>query len=262
MPRRDSTPASPRRPRRCFLTPDFATAGLHPGDRVRLNDRQYHHLITVLRHGAGDVIEWFDGQGALGLARLAGSDRGGFAAHIETREQRPIEPLDHFTLLLGLPKLANVEACLESATHAGVGTLRLTASDHSPWRLTAERTSGLLQKWELSVLDATEQCGRLTIPRIVAHSLAVHLTELPPEAAFRVALGPHEGVTTGDSLPPDPAQPGQPRVLAIGPEGGWSPREVALLTSHRAAAWNLPGTILTTVSATGILPALWRWGGM
>ncbi|HYE77036.1 MAG TPA: 16S rRNA (uracil(1498)-N(3))-methyltransferase, partial [bacterium] len=52
-----------------------------------------------------------------------------------------------------------------------------------------------------------------------------------------------------------------PVRIAVGPEGGWSLEELALLAGAGVRGWHLPGVTLTTWLAASLLPALWRWGG-
>ena len=225
---------------------------------IALNERQYRHLITALRRGHGDRIEWFDGAGRFGDGLLEGSDRGGFGISITSSADSAVESPDRCTLLLGIPKADALDQCLALATQTGVGSIRLVIAERTAWRIIQEKRARLLERWSQTIIDSAEQCGRLTVPTLSMGTLDSELKALPPDAILRVAMEPV------DQFQPEGAATrgvsAERTAIAIGPEGGWSLAEQHLLASHGGESWTIPGVTLTTVAACGILSALWRWG--
>lgn len=251
------SPSLGRKPVRLYL---HSVEPIAVGVEVPLATSQYRHLISALRRGAGDPVDWFDGSGRLGTAILAGSDRTSFGVRIETLEVVPIEPADRCTLILGIPKPEALDTAIDGATQAGVGTLLLVPTERTPWSIPAVKRDKLLERWRQSVIDTAEQSGRITVPRVKLLTLAEALEGSRDVSTLRVASTADELGTSGDSQTVETQYWPHPVRIAVGPEGGWSDVELALLAEHGGIGWHLPGVTLTTWMAASILPALWRWG--
>jgi|GEM_PF-997545 len=253
-PASKASPAASRKRRRIYLP---VAVGCETGASFSLSSNQKRHLITTLRHGAGDEVDWFDGLGGLGVGTLRGSERTTFALEIATRQQEAIESSDRCVLLLALPRRESIHQCIELATIAGVGSIQLFQAAHSAWKVATGGRDAVIEKASAIAIEAAEQSGRLTVPPIT------WLESLPRAAEVLlgvVACTAEETTGTANPSPfPDPASPIR---LAIGPEGGWNGAELAHFWSAHWSAWHLPGATLTTVAACAILPALWRFGNL
>lgn len=248
---RKASPATGRKARRVYLP--LAT-GNAPGALVPLSPEQQRHLISALRHGAGDEVRWFDGQRATGVGVLRGSERAGFHVELLTREALPPATGLDATLLLALPRRDSLATCIEFATIAGVTTVSLGLGDHSSYRPSPSQLPALLQRLADIAIDASEQSGRFTVPALRwLGSLAEHL----PAGGTLACTAEELERSQCHSRPPSAAEP---LLLAIGPEGGWSVRELASFAAAGWTGWHLPEATLTTVAACGLLPGLWRFG--
>ncbi|MCG3151608.1 MAG: Ribosomal RNA small subunit methyltransferase E [bacterium] len=248
---RKASPATGRKVRRVYLPLATGTA---PGALVPLSPEQQRHLISALRHGAGDTVHWFDGQGVAGVGELQGTERSGFQIALLTREDLPPAGGLDATLLLALPRRDSLAACVEFATIAGVTTISLGLGDHSAYRPGPSQLSALLQRLTDIAIDASEQSGRFTVPALRwLGPLAEHL----PAGGTLACTAEELEQSQCPSRPPSAAEP---LLLAIGPEGGWSPRELAAFAAAGWTGWHLPEATLTTVAACGLLPGLWRYG--
>jgi 16S rRNA (uracil1498-N3)-methyltransferase len=222
--------------RRFFVELFNGTTAVMEGDAA-------HHLGHVLRAQVGQLYELSDGSTAW-LARIesVARNRVGFAL----LEQLPAPPavLD-VTLLLSVVKFDSFEWAIEKATELGVSRIVPIASLRSDKALVvaAKKRSN---RWNKILLEASQQSRRLRVP--ILEDL-----RLPDDAFFDETAGirlllservdaPHlRAVLRGRS---DKAA-----ILAIGPEGGWTDRELEVARQSQFYEASLGQLILRTETA-------------
>lgn len=210
---------------------------------VRLDDEEAHYVRDVLRLGPGDAVEAFDAS-AQALAVLRAVSR--HAVELELGEPRPSPPLRTAIVLLGMPRPALVEEAITLGTEAGASEVWLFPSERS---LAA---SPRLDRLERVALAAARQCRRACPVSLVAlATLDEALTRASTLAVPRL-FGDLEATA------PPPAAPGGV-ALAVGPEGGWTPRERLLLLAEGWAGARLGDHVLRAPTAVAVALALSRW---
>jgi|GEM_PF-56466 len=132
------------------------------------------------------------------------------------RGRSPWRPV---TLALGLAKPEKIEESIRMATEIGVSAVRLFASDRSVTRWDEGKRDAKLVRLRRIAQEAAEVCFRTRLPEI---SFAKDLAQVLQDPTA-VLLSETEGLSQLFTPPPGPV------TLVIGPEGGWSPREVALI---------------------------------
>jgi 16S rRNA (uracil1498-N3)-methyltransferase len=134
---------------------------------------------------------------------------------------------------------------VQKATELGVAGFVPVSSDRSEVRLDGERAARRLAHWRSVVVAACEQSGRAAVPDVAAPlPLAAALPHLP-QAGLRLTLDPE----AADSIATLPDPGGRPIVIAIGPEGGWSPRDRSVLADAGFNGMRLGPRILRTETA-------------
>ena len=201
--------------------------------RFRIDADGSHHLLHVLRMERQGHLQVSDGQGRKGMVRLV-DVRGGIAElEVETTEEVP-PPLER-VVLLGIPKGPLLEEALTLGTEAGATGYRLIQARYS--QTGATRTERL----ERVLRVACTQCHRSHLPRLAGPMrLEEALLSLP---ALRW-VGVH-----GAAAPPAAATAA---ALAIGPEGGWSPEEYAVLHEHHFLPAGLGPFVLRNPTAVAV----------
>jgi 16S rRNA (uracil1498-N3)-methyltransferase len=117
-------------------------------------------------------------------------------------------------------------------------------SERSEIRLDGERADKRIAHWRSVVVSACEQSGRATVPAVaMPGSLAQAMADLPATAR-RLLLDPQ---ATQGMRKLDLAAGGI--VLAIGPEGGWSARDLASLRGNGFEGLRLGPRVLRTETA-------------
>jgi 16S rRNA (uracil1498-N3)-methyltransferase len=200
----------PRLPR--LHVPDALAAGAE----IALAPGQAHYLGTVMRRSPGDGLRLFNGRDGEWLARIAAlrKDRGTLLAE---RRLRPQAPEPDLWLVFSPLKRDATDMVTQKATELGVAALvpvfteRTNAARINPERLAAIAT------------EAAEQSERLAVPRIMPAQPLRQLLETWP--ADRLLVVAAERSAAG------PVRPAAgPAALLVGPEGGFTIRELDDLT--------------------------------
>ena len=189
---------------------------------IPLSRQQGHYLTGVLRLGEGDPVRVFNGRDGEWLGRLANISRKSASIRCEKRQANVTLPPDIEYLFAPL-KHARLDYVVQKATELGARRLRpvITA------RTIAERVN--LQRMRVNAIEAAEQCNLVFVPEIAE-----------PEKLEKVLTGWDKGRAlvycdeTAEVASPLAALQGlrPPAAVLIGPEGGFTEAEKALLKSH------------------------------
>lgn len=220
-------------------------APLAVGQLVTLPGSVVMHLLKVLRLRNGDTCTLFNGDGHDYRAELVHADRRGGSARILDKTAVDNESPLRIVLLQGIARGEKMDWILQKGTELGVAAIVPVSSERSEVKLDAQRADKRLSHWRNVVIAACEQCGRAQLPQVQPpENLAAACARLP-EPSLRLTLDPaaEHGVA---ALSVDAAQP---VVVAIGPEGGWSPRDRAQLADAGFAGLRLGPRILRTETA-------------
>ena len=227
----------------------YVEGPLSVGMRLALPEGAAAHLVRVLRFGVGDTCVLFNGEGRDYDARIVSADKRGAEVEIvAVREVTNESPL-RIVLVQGIARGEKMDWILQKATELGVAAFVPVSSDRSEVKLDADRAGKRLAHWRSVVISACEQSWRARVPEVAApQSLAAALSALPGDG-LRLMLDPD----ARDSIHSLQASSGHPLVaaamLAIGPEGGWSPRDRASLADAGFIGLRLGPRILRTETA-------------
>jgi len=189
----------------------FVQGPLFAGAQVAASEAQAHYLVHVMRRSAGDLLRLFDGASGEWLARIATSRRGAsLAVEWQTRAQAT-EP-DIWLAFAPLKRDAT-ELVVQKASELGVSAILPVFTEHTNGRINLSRMQSI-------AIEAAEQCERLSVPQVRAPvSFADLLGSWPPSRLLAAAL-------ERSSPAPIPPVAG---ALLVGPEGGFSPRELDVM---------------------------------
>lgn len=221
----------------------FVEQPLAPGMELALPEDAAAHLVRVLRLREGDGCVLFNGDGHDHPATIVAVGKRGARVRIDGRVAVGNESPLRITLVQGLARGEKMDLILQKATELGVAAFVPVASERSEVRLDADRVDKRLAHWRSVVRAACEQSGRARVPEIAApQPLDAGLAGLPAGARF--LLDPAAARAIGAS-----AVAGGACVLAIGPEGGWSPRDRGQLGDAGFAGLRLGPRVLRTETA-------------
>lgn len=218
---------------------------------VTLEGDHARRLTSVLRLRPGDEFLLFAGDGREWRARVTSAGQG--TVHAEVLVVARQEPAPSITLELwcALVRATRFEFAVEKCTEAGVDIIRPVVTSHTARG--DELSPGRRERLARIAIEAAEQSGRLSVPVIAQATGFLHALD---RAQGPVVLGDPGGLPwprTAALLP----QSGH-LVVAVGPEGGWSPAEIAAARAHGALVTRTGQTILRTETAAIVLTALVR----
>ena len=227
------------------LTRVFVPAVLAAGAEVTLPESAAAHLTRVLRLGVGDACILFNGDGHDYAAHLSSIGKREVRAQVGEASVVPRESALRLVLLQGIARGEKMDLILQKATELGVSEVRPLSSQRSEVKLDEARAEKRLTHWRSVVASACEQSGRAVVPEVSApQSLSAVLAGLP-SGGLRLILDP-EGALSLRTLevPPDATV-----LLAVGPEGGWSPLDREQLLAADFVGLRLGPRILRTETA-------------
>jgi len=195
-----------------------------------LDDATAHHLFRVLRVRDGDAVTVTDGRGRWRLCRAAGSEVLP-TADATTAADRDVES----TVAFAIPKSDRPEWIVQKLTELGVARIVLLHAERSVVRWESDRADRHVARLRRVAIEALAQSRGLWLPDIVGPVPAADV--LPGMAAAE---------------PDGRALTRRDQALAVGPEGGWSPDELALA----AERVSLGETVLRVETAAVVAGAL------
>lgn len=196
---------------RLFVEPDLVYDAT-----VRLSSGQAHYLGAVMRRRVGDTLRLFNGRDGEWSATITVLEHGRAQARLDALlrvQQHGAELLLAFAVI----RRDSCEFAVQKATELGVTVLQpvLTERSQGQRQHQGQRTNAV--RMTAIAIEAAEQSERLTVPRIAPPcSLRDLLAGWPPDRPLAVAIertGFKHSVLRADAL-------------LVGPEGGFSPREL------------------------------------
>lgn len=186
---------------------------------VWVNDAALLNQWTrVLRYKVGDQLILFDGHGQDRLYKIHKIEEQSVGLDLVT-ELEPVYPKRELYLFFSLLKKDKNEWVLQKCTELGVSHFVPLLSDRT------EKTGFDEERALKIVTEAAEQCGRSDIPRIREPlSIQTVLDEFKGKMTLYFAEQ-HQGAL-------DATNNTEPCGVFIGPEGGWTDEEKALLEQN------------------------------
>lgn len=217
---------------------------------VALGGEEARHAHRVRRLAAGDRLWLFDGHGTLARGRLRRITERGRLIEVLLEERRRLPPPPtRLHLACALPKGERVSVLLDMATQLGMTAFTPLLCARS----VVKPGPNAAARWQRICLEACKQSRRLHLP-------ALHAPATPEEVAARAAQQgevvwiAHPGGAPLAAL--EPAATSAATVL-IGPEGGFTERELAQVTASGGKVLDLGEAILRIeTAAVAVLAAL------
>lgn len=204
----------------------FSALVLQAGMEIELDDNAHRHVARVLRLAVGDALTLFNGDGFDYVGEIGFCDRRSTRVRILSREAPSNESPLHLTLFAALLKGEAMDRVMQKAVELGVSRIVPVAAARSEVLPTGERRDKKLAHWQGVIVAGAMQCGRAVLPA---------LDEITPLAAvldaadgLRWIFSPHHAPTA------DAPESADHLSLLIGPEGGFTPDEVA---AAQSAGW-------------------------
>ena len=219
------------------------------GDTLTLGGDDAHHPAYSLRAKRGDKITAVDEAGNCAVIELIDFDKTTITARRVSDIKRVVTERQ-IILATCLPKQARFDNIIEKATELGVDKIIPLLSDRTVARPFGVRMQSKIERWHRIAKEAAEQCARDTIPDIdKIHVLDFWLKDITPLAEDTLLLFCWEGEQVTTVREVLSVNGDKNIIVLIGPEGGFSEREVALIKSAGGVSVTLGNRILKTDTA-------------
>lgn len=221
------------------------------GSEVTISGGDANHLARSLRVKRGDRITAVDGKGNCALLEFVDFNREMISARRISEIQKTA--LEQSIILADcLPKQNRFDNIIEKATELGVDKIEPLISERTIAR--PNRDNSKHERWCRIAKEAAEQCARNTIPTIgEIRGLDVWLKEISPLSDDTLFLFCWEGeqtTTVREILHAYKNSSGNKNIVVlIGPEGGFSEREVSAIKFSGGISVSLGKRILKTDTA-------------
>ena len=152
-----------------------------------------------------------------------------------------------------MPKQNRFDVIIEKATELGVDKIEPLISDRTIARPSGLREKSKLERWTRIAKEAAEQCARDTITEIGnIRELSDWLKEISPlaeDTLFLFCWEKEQTTTVREILCAYKNSGGEKIIVLIGPEGGFSDREVREIKSAGGVSVTLGNRVLKTDTA-------------
>jgi 16S rRNA (uracil1498-N3)-methyltransferase len=188
-----------------------------PSPDIIVSGGRAHYLMDVMRMRVNDRVRLFNGKDGEWAARLVALDRQSCFLRLEKQVAPQVSEPGPW-LVFALLKRARLDLIVEKATELGVERLLPVITRRT---VTAAPNAARLRA---IVIEAAEQCGRLSLPEVETPLNMAHLMRRwPPERPLLLMTLAGDASPIGEVWRFRP--PLAPGVL-IGPEGGFEATEL------------------------------------
>jgi 16S rRNA (uracil1498-N3)-methyltransferase len=217
--------------------------------QIWLTPQQQHYLGRVLRLRQGDCFIAIDGMGKWWLAQLTG-EQAQVLEPLQVQTELPVS----ITLMVALPKGNSFDEVVRCCTELGVACIAPVVSDRTLLNPSPQK----LERWRRIAAEAAEQSERSFVPTIlepVAFNAA--LSTVISQESFAnsqqyicEARGEYPHLLNSLREKGQMNNQGQMTiVIATGPEGGWTEKEIDKAIKAQFQPVSLGKRILRAVTA-------------
>lgn len=228
----------------------FIYKQLNVGDKITISGDDAHHIARVMRYKTKDILQISDGRSIESIVSIEKIDRKTPCVIGKViRQDKKTEILPKISLFQGIPKKDKMDFILQKATEIGVCKFVPIITERTVVELTEKKKSHRQKRWEKIILEASKQCMRMDIPQIcdiITFDKALEIIKdynisfIPWEKehkSLKMALMYHKNLQ-GSNI-----------AVFIGPEGGFSQKEIKKAVEAEVVPVSLGPRILRTETA-------------
>ena len=198
-------------------------------DSISITEGDVNHIKNVLRMKNGEKIRVSSKSGQAYFCHISSILDDEVIAAIDSADETGTELDNHIVLYQGLPKGDKMELIIQKAVELGVSEIVPVAMKNCVVKLDEKKAQSKCKRWQAIAESAAKQSKRTVIPQIQmplswkqaleeAKELDVVLVPYENERGMEATREIFRSIPEGASI-----------GVMIGPEGGFSPEEIAQL---------------------------------
>ena len=215
---------------------------------VTIDGPLFAHLSKSLRIREGENICVGDEHRFRYRVRIDHLKSKSLQASILEKIEGPPPPSAPIVLVQAILKGDRMNWVIQKATELGVAEIIPLLTSRVIARPPADRGRTTRERWQRIAVDAAQQSEQWAYPKVVQPMTLSELFRYVFTATLRCALLERTDARSLGALPIDHTFKGT-IVLAVGPEGGWTPEEMQELLDQRFQPVSLGKSILRSETA-------------
>jgi len=221
---------------------------------LALTGSEAHHARDVLRVRRGERVVLFNGRGREVTAEIV--DLNGEEIGLRRLHEAETPPLRcRIVLAQAIPKGKNMELILQKAVEIGAAEIAPIISDRAVVRVDSKGAAQKKSKWQQIAIEAAKQCGQNWLPHVHTPKKLAELFSSAVAESFDLRLigSLQPGAQHLKKILADYSSEHQQRprsvLMLVGPEGDFTPAELALARRHGCQPITLGPIILRVETA-------------
>lgn len=227
----------------------FVDSPLQVGRDLVFNQDQGHYLRQVMRLAVGDSVTLFNGESGEYEATISQLSKQHSACHVLDFHPVTRELPIPVHIIQAAARSDRIETALQKGTELGAASFQICSSERTTLKLGDAKLARRLDRWRAIIIEAAEQSGRTCVPDVFwrpslrdvqthGHSFCLHTTAEKGWPEVRSEITGASAIT-----------------FAIGPEGGWSNRDIEMLETLGITTLKFGPRIMRTETAAPALLA-------
>jgi 16S rRNA (uracil1498-N3)-methyltransferase len=230
----------------------FIDDELREGKSVSISDGDFKHLVQVRRVSVGDGVQVRDKTGKLFSGWIASIGDSSLMVDVASLSKTQSQ-LPHIVLAAALLKQGNFELVLQKAVELGCARIIPLVTERTIIEVKGKE-EGKLVRWRKIAEEASKQSMRADIPVVDSVHSFSDMIRAAKDMPLKIITHPMPGNPDFKTVCTDSHAP--QALIAVGPEGGFSPAEIDMAVNAGFHCVNFGETQLRAETAGIVLPAI------
>ena len=221
-------------------------------DILRLEGREAHHALRVLRLQRGDETLVLDGAGNELSCAVEDAARDQLSLRVKKRNSIPPPPCS-ITLFVGIPRGKIIESIIQKSVELGARTIAPLLTERVVTRLDEEDAEHKREQWQQVAIEAMKQSGATYLPEIATPGTVENFLarKEKPDLQLVGSLQKERQHPREIFQEYEKVNGHSPKSMAvwIGPEGDFTPDELKAIQDSGAQPISLGSLVLRVETA-------------
>ena len=229
--------------RRFFIDPENIKDGI-----ANIKGSDANHLKNVLRMKKKDAVTLFDGQGLIHSAQIREIQHDEIILEIFETNKEP-ERIPQIILAQSFLKEKKLDALIRQLTELGVSKIIPFFSERSIPNPDSKKIQNRHDRWNKIALESLKQCQRNLLPEISIPMSFNETIRIGQECDVKIIFWENETSPLKKTLSTCTPNP-KKIIILLGPEGGFSTKEIDIATGSDFITCSLGPRILKAETAS------------